>query len=39
MLLSINRNEFLSLIRENSEFAVSLLTAITERLRGMTPQR
>ena len=36
VLLSINRNDFLSLVRTNPAFAVSLLKALAERLRNMT---
>jgi CRP-like cAMP-binding protein len=35
-LLSINRNDFLSLVKSNPAFAVSLLKALTDRLRYMT---
>jgi CRP/FNR family transcriptional regulator, cyclic AMP receptor protein len=35
-LLSINRNDFLSLVKGNPAFAVSLLVALAERLRYMT---
>jgi len=35
-LLSINRNDFLNLVKSNPVFAVSLLKALTDRLRYMT---
>lgn len=35
-LLSINRNDFLGLVKTNPAFAVSLLKALTDRLRFMT---
>jgi CRP/FNR family transcriptional regulator, cyclic AMP receptor protein len=35
-LLSINRNDFLNLVKSNPAFAVSLLKALTDRLRYMT---
>ena len=35
-LLSITRNDFLSLVKTNPAFAVSLLRALTDRLRFMT---
>jgi len=39
VLLSINRNDFLTLVRTKPGFAVSLLKAIAERLRFMTSHR
>jgi CRP/FNR family cyclic AMP-dependent transcriptional regulator len=36
MFLTINRNDFLSLVRSNPAFAVSMLKAVSERLRNMT---
>jgi CRP-like cAMP-binding protein len=36
LFLTINRNDFLSLVRSNPAFAVSLLRAVAERLRNMT---
>jgi CRP-like cAMP-binding protein len=36
LFLTINRNDFLSLVRSNPAFAVSLLRAVGERLRTMT---
>lgn len=36
VLLSINRNDFLGLVRSKPAFAVSLLKAVAERLRNMT---
>jgi CRP-like cAMP-binding protein len=36
LFLTINRNDFLSLVRSNPAFAVSLLKAVAERLRNMT---
>lgn len=38
-LLSINRNDFLALVRSKPTFAVSLLKALGERLRNMTAAR
>jgi CRP-like cAMP-binding protein len=35
-LLSINRNDFLTLVKSNPSFAVSLLKALADRLRYMT---
>ncbi|HKU69465.1 MAG TPA: cyclic nucleotide-binding domain-containing protein [Burkholderiales bacterium] len=35
-LLSINRNDFLNLVKSNPSFAVSLLKALSDRLRYMT---
>jgi CRP-like cAMP-binding protein len=35
-LLSINRNDFLALVKSNPVFAVSLLRALADRLRFMT---
>lgn len=35
-LLAINRNDFLSLVKSNAEFAVSLLKGLSDRLRFMT---
>jgi CRP-like cAMP-binding protein len=35
-LLAINRNDFLSLVKSNPAFAISLLKALAERLRYMT---
>jgi CRP/FNR family cyclic AMP-dependent transcriptional regulator len=35
-LMSINRNDFLSLVKSNPAFAVSLLKALADRLRFMT---
>ena len=39
LLLSISRNDFLSLVKTRPDFAVSLLKAIAERLRHMTTQK
>jgi CRP/FNR family transcriptional regulator, cyclic AMP receptor protein len=36
LFLTINRNDFLSLVKGNPAFAVSLLRAVAERLRHMT---
>jgi len=36
LFLTINRNDFLSLVRSNPAFAVSMLKAVAERLRNMT---
>jgi CRP/FNR family cyclic AMP-dependent transcriptional regulator len=36
VLLAINRNDFLSLVKSKPAFAVSMLKALTERLRHMT---
>jgi CRP-like cAMP-binding protein len=36
LFLTINRNDFLSLVRSNPAFAVSILKAVGERLRNMT---
>jgi CRP/FNR family transcriptional regulator, cyclic AMP receptor protein len=36
LFLTINRNDFLSLVRSNPGFAVSMLKAVAERLRNMT---
>jgi CRP-like cAMP-binding protein len=38
-LLSINRNDFLSAVKTNPAFAVSLLKALADRLRYMTSHR
>ena len=38
-LLSINRNDFLDLVKTNPAFGVSLLKAAADRLRVMTARR
>lgn len=39
LLLAISRNDFLTLVKTRPDFAVSLLKAVSERLRHMTAQK